>query len=57
MIQLYADRIQKEANGKWKTALESRSNRAELEKKLCTAQGKNSIISFSQAVVYSFVFD
>jgi hypothetical protein len=39
MIQIYAGRIQKEAEGKWKKALESRCDRAELEKKLCVAEG------------------
>nr|CAH0100292.1 unnamed protein product [Daphnia galeata] len=40
MIQIYAGRIQKEAEGKWKKALESRCDRAELEKKLCVAEAQ-----------------
>ena len=41
MIQIFAGRIQKEAEGKWKMAQESRNNRSELEKKLCAAEGIN----------------
>jgi hypothetical protein len=40
MIQIFAGRVQKEAEGKWKMAQETRCNRAELEKKLCAAEGK-----------------
>lgn len=49
MVQIQAGRIQKEADGKWKTALESRSNRMELEKKLCAAEGKWIVIPHSLA--------
>ena len=41
MIQIYAGRIQKEAEGKWKMVQETGANRSELEKKLCTAEGMN----------------
>ena len=44
MIQIFSGRIQKEAEGKWKMAQESRCNRAELEKKLCAAEGSHIII-------------
>lgn len=39
MIQIYAGRILKEAEGKWKMAQESRADRDELEKKLCATEG------------------
>lgn len=39
MVQIFAGRIQKEAEGKWKKAQESRCDRSELEKKLCAAEG------------------
>ena len=51
MIQIYAGRIQKEAEGKWKKALESRCDRAELEKKLCVAEG----LKIMYKVLVSFV--
>ncbi|XP_046451625.1 structural maintenance of chromosomes protein 4-like [Daphnia pulex] len=40
MIQIFAGRVQKEAEGKWKMAQETRCNRAELEKKLCAAEAQ-----------------
>ncbi|KAI9554461.1 hypothetical protein GHT06_019734 [Daphnia sinensis] len=40
MIQVYASRIQKEAEGKWKIARESRANQNELEKKLCATEAQ-----------------
>ncbi len=45
MIQIYAGRIQKEAESNWKTVQESRNIRAELEKKICATKGDIIVIN------------
>lgn len=55
MIQIYASRIQKEAEGKWKIAQESRANQNVLEKKLCVTEGACAMIyPFSQPQVITY---
>ncbi|XP_045030084.1 centrosomal protein of 63 kDa [Daphnia magna] len=44
MIQIYASRIQKEAEGKWKIAQESRANQNVLEKKLCVTEAQLRVV-------------
>lgn len=53
MVQMYAGRIQKEAESKWKTAQESRNTRTELEKKLCAAEGHIAVINLVYRPYYN----